>query len=68
MRTERGYRAEVAIPIEHVIERQGGALESVRVNIGVNDSDGRGAADRVWWRPEWGSPADYVESGVFRVR
>ncbi len=65
-RTEHGYSVEVAIPIDALIERSEGQLKSVRVNVGINDTDG-GAADRIWWRPEWGTPEEIIETGVFQL-
>ena len=67
-RTERGYSVEIAIPIGEVAKRQAAPLESIRLNIGVNDMDGRGQADRIWLWPEWGTPEEVVESGVFKLR
>ena len=67
-RTERGYSVEIAIPIGEVAKRQAAPLESIRLNIGVNDMDGGGQADRIWLWPEWGTPEKVVESGVFKLR
>ena len=66
--TLRGYNAEIAIPIGYIEELQGGELDSLRLNIGVNDADGRRTRNRIWWRPAWDSAEDYAESGVFRRR
>ena len=65
--TEQGYSVEMAIPIDTLIERAEGRLESFRVNVGINDTDG-GVADRIWWRPEWGTPEEVTEAGVFRLQ
>ena len=65
--TEHGYSVEMAIPIDTFMERAEGRLESFRVNVGINDTDG-GVADRIWWRPEWGTPEEVPETGVFRLQ
>ena len=56
---EAGHETEIAIPVALL-----GETEDIRINVGVhdNDADGQVAA---WWRPAWGSPADYDRSGRF---
>ena len=67
--TPRGYNAEIAIPVGYFEElQQGGELDSLRLNIGVNDADGPRTPSQIWWRPAWDSPEDYAESGVYRRR
>ena len=67
-RTENGYSVEISISIDDLAANYEGQLDSIRLNIGVNDADGRGTPDRIWWRPEWGTPEEVVESGVYIVR
>jgi len=67
--TDKGYNAEIAIPIGYLEAQQGARWETFRLNIAVNDFDGPhgdGAnAAQIWWRPDWSRNQNYAESGTF---
>jgi len=60
-----GYTLEFAIPIALLNEAQGGAWESLRLNLGLNDYDDGRVATKVWFRPDWDGAANYAGSGNF---
>ncbi len=68
---DEGFAVELAVPLA-VVEAAGGTdWTSVRINVVMNDLDINRVNDDddaavVAWRPLWGSPADYANSGVFR--
>jgi hypothetical protein len=49
--TDAGYDVELAIPNAFLDERQGGAWQSFRLNVALQDSDGAGGRVVHWWRP-----------------
>jgi len=60
-----GYRQEFAVPLSYIESLVGPDWTELRINVAIHDYDTDGSA-RLLWRPEWGSPADYAGSGVFR--
>jgi hypothetical protein len=59
-----GYEVEIAVPLSYIESLGGSTWTSVRANVAVIDHDGDGRA-KVWYRPDWRSPADYAASGTF---
>ncbi|MBI4556775.1 MAG: metallophosphoesterase [Candidatus Hydrogenedentes bacterium] len=65
--TSNGHVAEVAVPISHLENKQGGRWNILQINLTIYDYDE--AADTgtaLWWRPDWNSAAHYPGSGTFR--
>ena len=60
------YTLEIAIPIAYLNEMQGGAWQTVRVNVVQYDKDEDKGVARAYWRQPWNSPASYAGSGVFQ--
>jgi hypothetical protein len=60
--------AEVAIPIEYIINEQGKDWSEIRINIGWMDHDRpeNTKPSVLWWRPVWGKSLDNKEFGVFK--
>ena len=55
--------ADVAMPIKNLNG------DFFRLNIGFRDQDDLTSIDQsiLWWRPKWGSRADYTGSGMFKL-
>jgi len=66
-RTDKGWTAEAAFPIEMLKAEQGEDWESFRLNIVIHDRDGGDEDDNnsIWWRPSWFSTGDYPNAGTF---
>ncbi len=63
---EGGYILEAAIPLSFILERQGNAWRSVRVNFGLQDRDTDAEErPRYSWQPDWRSDANVIGSGTF---
>jgi 3',5'-cyclic AMP phosphodiesterase CpdA len=60
IQTETGHTTEIAVPYA------GGSWKQFRLNVGAIDRDPNEWALRIRWRPEWGAPADFPASGMFR--
>ncbi len=72
VKTETGYSAEIAYPMDAfrpaLEDRGGGKLEYIRLNIAIIDKDDSGQrALQVFWRPLWEHGGDYIWSGVFKL-
>ena len=70
--TETGYNTEIAFPMDAfrpaLEDRGGGKMEYVRLNIAIMDKDHSGQRPlRIFWRPRWEDPGDYIWSGVFKL-
>jgi|GEM_PF-659174 len=61
-RTSGGWSAEIEVPFD-VLE---GVTDALRMNFALLDADG-GAAETIYWRPEWESPLDAAAFGVVRL-
>lgn len=67
--TTTGHNTEIAIPLSYLNEKAGGPWSAVRVNVVVNDfdDDPKGfTGDKLWWQPDWRSPANTWGSGTLQ--
>lgn len=66
LRTATGYTFEVAIPLEAFAKTAGPGWpeHGLRLNVAVNDRDGREQA-QLWWQPDWRTTANIPGSGTF---
>lgn len=64
VRHEKGYAAEVAVPLHYIKQLQGENWKSVRVNIVVQDKDQAGS-ERIFWQPNWRESDHVTGSGMF---
>ena len=66
LKTEKGFAAEVAIPVQYLDEAQRQQWKRFRLNIFQNDRDEPGGPHaHVNWRPDWRSDETYAGSGTF---
>jgi enterochelin esterase-like enzyme len=66
--TATGYNTEIAIPVTYLNEQAGNAWKDVRINVVVDDLDmdlKGSTVDKMWWRPDWRTPASVRGSGTF---
>jgi len=67
VKTDKGWSAEIAIPVAYLDEKQGGAWKEFRLNIALDDVDSpTGKGQQLWWRPDWRGAMNYAGSGTFR--
>jgi hypothetical protein len=65
--TDKGYSAEIAVPLSYIIDRQGKSWDGFRLNVAVDDRDEPGGPrTMIWWRPDWRSPVTFAGSGTFK--
>ncbi len=67
--TRTGHNTEIAIPFAYLNDKAGEEWSNVRINIVVDDldSDYKGfTGDKLWWRPDWRTPANTWGSGTFQ--
>lgn len=66
MRTNKGWDAEVSIPISYIKGKQGPDWDSVRLNLILSDSDKNGIHfTEIYWKPDWRRNQTYSGSGMF---
>ncbi len=66
VRTDKGFAAEIAIPISWLDAQQEKPWEAFRLNIAVDDFDGPAdTGAQLNWRPDWRTPESYPGSGTF---
>ena len=65
--TARGYDVELAVPLSLLDELRGGGTPDFRFNLCMHDRDDETEYNHLWWRPFWGGPYDYADSGMFRL-
>jgi calcineurin-like phosphoesterase family protein/cellulose/xylan binding protein with CBM9 domain len=66
VRSEGGFVAEVAIPIEYLDRMQAEPWKYFRLNIAVDDYDDPATPGaQLWWQTDWRSPGTYRGSGLF---
>jgi hypothetical protein len=67
VKTDKGWSAEIAIPIAYLDAKQDGAWKEFRLNIALDDFDSPGGKGKqIWWRPDWRGAMNYAGSGTFR--
>ncbi len=66
-KTATGQILELSIPLDQFSPDSKTQLQKIRVNIGIMDHDRpeNTKPSVLWWRPVWGSEADYGNSGIF---
>ena len=66
-KTATGQILELSIPLDQFSPDSKTQLQKIRVNIGIMDHDRpeNTKPSVLWWRPFWGSEADYGNSGIF---
>jgi predicted phosphodiesterase len=68
-RSADGYQIEIAIPVAYFSDRQDGQWNGFRVNIAMDDFDGRAGerreAAQLHWMPDWRSARTFDGSGMF---
>lgn len=68
-KSEKGYTAEVAIPVSYLNEKYGGEWKNFRLNVLVKDIDMDGAhKSQVSWQPAWSSKQNRLGSGIFEQK
>lgn len=61
-----GYVLEAAISLDYLKEVQGGSLETVRINVLVQDRDEEDERRKYhYWQPNWRSGDNKIGSGMF---
>lgn len=68
IRNDTGYAFELAVPIEYFTKLQGGNLQTLRLNIVVQDKDTDGKSKRVFWQPNWRDANNIPGSGMFFIK
>ncbi len=64
--SEEGYVLEAAIPLSYIVERQGEAWRSARINVALQDRDeNEQERPRFSWQPSWRGENNIVGSGMF---
>jgi len=64
-----GYIFEGRIPLAYLKEQQGGKLETLRINVGLQDRDtGDTEFPRYSWMPEWRGSDNRIGSGMFFIK
>lgn len=65
VRTESGYQAELAVPISYIEEKQGENWKSIRVNVGIDNTQNGIEVIRSSWQPGWRDSDNILGSGLF---
>ena len=65
LRTATGYEAELAVPVSYIEERQGKDWKSIRVNVGIDNTEDGSDVRRSSWQPSWRSESNILGSGLF---
>ena len=72
VKTPKGHATEIAIPVKYLDAKQGKPWEAFRLNVQVDDFDGKpddlSDAAQLCWRPDWRRQLNYAGSGTFRKR
>ena len=70
VKTAKGHATEIAIPVKYLDTKQGKPWEAFRLNVQVDDFDGKpddlSDAAQLCWRPDWRRQLNYAGSGTFR--
>ncbi|MDD9940323.1 MAG: metallophosphoesterase [Myxococcales bacterium] len=64
-RSTDGYVFEARVPIAYLNAMQKRAWEHFRLGVRAFDKDADEAVSQVYFRPGWGKPRDYWDSGMF---
>lgn len=64
--TEKGYQAELKVPLSYVEAKQGKDWKHLRINVAVDDRDSDGEVRRNHWQPSWRSDDNIIGSGTFK--
>ena len=66
-KTVNGQILELSIPLDQLAGDSKTQLQKIRVNVGIMDHDRpeNTKPSVLWWRPVWGTNADYPGSGMF---
>ena len=70
-RSDGGFNAEVAIPLDYFAKRQGAQWNRLRLNIAVDDRDPTEPAkqwSQIWWQPDWRTDQNLPGSGTFELK
>lgn len=67
--TKTGQILELSIPLEQLNSKLTTDFQKLRINIGIMDHDRpeNTKPSVLWWRPVWGTSADYPQSGMFTI-
>jgi hypothetical protein len=65
VRTKTGYQAELAVPISYIEEKQGKDWQSIRINVGIDNTEDGREVRRSSWQPSWRSDDNILGSGLF---
>jgi predicted phosphodiesterase len=69
VKTEKGYRVEVSVPMDYLVEQAGGNWQNLRLNVFVSDYDQMGEHEtRHYWQAAWEGIDNEVGSGMFEVK
>ena len=65
-KSERGFDAEISVPLSYLREQQGDDWSAVRLNVAFLDYDELSTARaEIQWRPNWGTVESFPGSGTF---
>ncbi len=63
--TENGFFAEMKLPISYIEEKQGKNWKTIRVEVVIDDKDGK-EVKRYYWQPTWmNKEINVIGSGMF---
>jgi hypothetical protein len=63
--TIQGADVEIAVPVDYLKMMNGDDWMDFRLNLAYFDQDAGGSRTVLWWKPDWGSAANYPGSGMF---